>query len=120
NRPIEVHLPASDELFQPLDTEPILAALWKMNDLLEAILNQPALMSRQPVESEVESGNFHFPPPPVPPKATVSPKLQMAMDFLKANPDTKLSNRAIAEKLSISHTWVNKARQLLESEDAKS
>jgi hypothetical protein len=119
-RPVEVHLPASDELFQPLDTEPILVELRKMNDLLEANQNRPAQVQIEPIPL----GNFGNLPKlpevePIEPREKPSPKLEKALEYLRRTKDNRPS-REVAAKLGISHTWVNKARQLLESEDAKS
>ena len=116
-RPVEVHLPASDELFQPLDTEPILVELRKMNDLLEANLNRPPQVQIEPIPV-VNSVNLTELTASEP-RERRSPKLEKVLEYLRRTKDDRPS-REVAADLGVSHPVVTKARQILESEDAKS
>ncbi len=60
-----------------------------------------------------ESGKFPVSTLEIAPRLAVkrSPKLDMVIDWLAANPDTKLSNREIARLLGVSHTIVNQGQK---------
>lgn len=81
-----------------------------------------------PVETEgVVTGNYHptFHEEPaqvevtheVAERKSASPMLDLVVEWLKANPDSTLSNREIAKLLGISHPWVGKAKKLLRGEE---
>lgn len=46
-----------------------------------------------------------------------TPKLNLAIEYLKAHPDTTLSNRKIAEELGISHPVVAQAKEILKHDN---
>lgn len=67
--------------------------------------------------SRVESGNFHI-THELAERQSNSPKLQLAMDWLKEHPqDMTTGNRKLAEQLGISHSWVGKAKRMLSGDD---
>lgn len=79
--------------------------------------NIPELKFAGPEQEELftgklmENGNFHT----ISEKKSYTPKLDLAIEYLKANPDTTLSNRKIAEELGISHPVVAQAKEILKN-----
>lgn len=79
------------------------------------------------METGVVTGNYHSISPEEPVSVEVtydiaerqsaSPMLDLALEWLKANPESKLSNRKIAELLGISHPWVGKAKKMMKGEE---
>jgi DNA-binding transcriptional regulator of glucitol operon len=47
-----------------------------------------------------------------------SPKLEKALEYLREHPELmKESSRSLSAVLGISHTYVNKAKQIIEEQD---
>jgi hypothetical protein len=105
--------------------KPMVSAQERTNDLMQQLIEtmqqptQPVYTmpvferhsdTVQRVELEVEAGIAKRDKP--------SPQLQQALDYLAAHPDQyPLSSRDLAALVGVSHSWVAKAKKLMEGRE---